>query len=511
VNLNPNTHINPRGPWLAWTGIALLLMLLHALSFRFVIDDAYISFRFAQNLVDGHGLAFNPGQPVEGYSNLLYVLLSALGIKLGIDPLLWGRFWSVLAMGGALAMIPAIVRLLAPEETTHHQVPGVVAQLVLACVGAVACWMLAGLETAFFTLFAVWAWRAALKRQTIFAALAGLLLVLTRPEGPALATLFMAWSLLPGRALAAVPSSRLQTWAGPALLILGTAAFFVWRYSYFGYWLPNTYFAKTGDLAGQLKTGWPYGLSFLLFYGASLTAVAVAAALRGGTSILRSAETLFSLGVVLFWFAYIVVVGGDMLGMFRFFVPVLPLLTTTVVALLSGTGWITRPRGAALTVLILAVVLLPASFFGKERRLVSIHMSEANLGGWFLAGDALAEQLPAGTSLALGPAGYIPYATGFKCWDFYGIVVEEIAHKDMAFTGQYAGHEKHDGDFILAQRPDIILLGNVDIVSRPGMRKVNLLEREKDIFYHPAFQNEYELDHLKLANGKYLQFFRRKF
>ena len=40
----------------------------------FDIDDAYISFRYAQNLLDGHGLVFNPGDPVEGYSNLLWVL-----------------------------------------------------------------------------------------------------------------------------------------------------------------------------------------------------------------------------------------------------------------------------------------------------------------------------------------------------------------------------------------------------------------------------------------------------
>jgi hypothetical protein len=45
-------------------------------------DDAYISFRYAQNLVEGHGLVYNPGERVQGYSNLLYTLLSALGIAL---------------------------------------------------------------------------------------------------------------------------------------------------------------------------------------------------------------------------------------------------------------------------------------------------------------------------------------------------------------------------------------------------------------------------------------------
>ncbi len=511
MNLNPNTSANGRIPWLIWTGAALLLTLLHALSFRFVIDDAFISFRFARNLADGLGLVFNPGQRVEGYSNLLYVLLSAAGLKLGADPLLWGRIWSTLAVGGTLAFLPGIVRLLAPEENAHRPLPGHVAQMVLAAVGAVACWMLGGLETALFAFFTTWAWRAAIKRQTIMAGIAGLLLVLTRPEGPALAAIFMVWALLPGRALTSVRSSRLQTWLGPVLLTAGTAAFFLWRHAYFGYWLPNTYYAKTGDLAGQLRTGWPYARGFLLYYGLPLLAAAAAAVLRGGTAILRTRDTLLSFGVIGFWFLYTVVIGGDMLGMFRFFVPLLPVFVTTVVTLLSGTGWLSRPRGAVLTALILMMALLPASFTGRERRLVSIHMSEANLGGWILAGDAMAAQLPPGSTIALGPAGYIPFVTGFVTWDFYGIVDPAIAHRDMPFDQGYAGHEKHDGTHIVAQRPDYILIGNVDITDQPRRNLIPPHVRELDIVKNPSFQREYEQIYIPVAGGKYLNMFRRRF
>ena len=44
------------------------------------LDDAFISFRYARNLVEGAGLVWNPGEPpVEGYSNFLWVLLLAVG------------------------------------------------------------------------------------------------------------------------------------------------------------------------------------------------------------------------------------------------------------------------------------------------------------------------------------------------------------------------------------------------------------------------------------------------
>src|SRR5690606_38133881 len=48
-------------------------------------DDAFISFRYAQNLVEGHGLVYNPGERVEGYTNFLWTVLAAGVIAFGGD------------------------------------------------------------------------------------------------------------------------------------------------------------------------------------------------------------------------------------------------------------------------------------------------------------------------------------------------------------------------------------------------------------------------------------------
>jgi hypothetical protein len=56
-------------------------------------DDAYISYRYALNLASGQGLVFNSGERVEGFSNLLYVLLLTPVAALGkADPK--GYFWA---------------------------------------------------------------------------------------------------------------------------------------------------------------------------------------------------------------------------------------------------------------------------------------------------------------------------------------------------------------------------------------------------------------------------------
>jgi hypothetical protein len=49
----------------------------HLSSSEWGLDNAYISYRYAENLVRGEGLVFNHGERVEGYSNFLYVLAVA--------------------------------------------------------------------------------------------------------------------------------------------------------------------------------------------------------------------------------------------------------------------------------------------------------------------------------------------------------------------------------------------------------------------------------------------------
>src|SRR5213594_3777575 len=52
-------------------------------------DDAWITYRYARNLSTGHGLVFNPGDanPTEGFTSILHVLISCVGLRAGIPPL----------------------------------------------------------------------------------------------------------------------------------------------------------------------------------------------------------------------------------------------------------------------------------------------------------------------------------------------------------------------------------------------------------------------------------------
>ena len=93
-------------PWLA------LLAWLSNVAW-FLCDDAFISFRYVRNLLEGHGLVFNPGEQVEGYTNFLWVLeLAAIWSIFGVRPEYAAAWLSVAyTIGTITAMLWWVVRL----------------------------------------------------------------------------------------------------------------------------------------------------------------------------------------------------------------------------------------------------------------------------------------------------------------------------------------------------------------------------------------------------------------
>ena len=83
----PDGPAHARAPErLVTPALPILPLTLLAWHNRFIQDDAYISFVYSRNLINGHGLAWITGDLVEGYTNFLWVLLISAASWLGIDP-----------------------------------------------------------------------------------------------------------------------------------------------------------------------------------------------------------------------------------------------------------------------------------------------------------------------------------------------------------------------------------------------------------------------------------------
>ena len=63
-------------------------------------DDAFISFRYAENFAAGNGLVFNAGERVEGFTNLSWTVLFGLIMSVGGEPVLVSVIlgWIAIAM-----------------------------------------------------------------------------------------------------------------------------------------------------------------------------------------------------------------------------------------------------------------------------------------------------------------------------------------------------------------------------------------------------------------------------
>ena len=96
---------------LATTQILVMLVLatvlvIHALAYYpYMPDDAFISFQYANRWATGFGLTWTDGAPVEGFSNLLWVLLLGCLSYFGLDIIEGARLLGIMCTIGTLCAL----------------------------------------------------------------------------------------------------------------------------------------------------------------------------------------------------------------------------------------------------------------------------------------------------------------------------------------------------------------------------------------------------------------------
>jgi len=338
---------------------------------RWTTDDAFISFRYAQNLVEGQGLVFNEGERVEAYSNFLWTLWIAAGLRLGAAAESWTYYW------GALFYLGSIGLLVLNHALLRRRLNLAPWLIPLAALGAAAhtdwsVFATCGLETALFGFlllagYLIVVWRI---DSPAWLAGAGLMLglaSLTRPEGILPALIVGCFVLLQGRPRI---KSALSYGVPFAVVFL---AFLIWRHGYYGEWLPNTFWAKSAYRSWYTQ-GWHYVALYFERYWPLLGAplfwiiAAIGGRLREFKGSVLLPQTALAAALALTYTLYVVRVGGDFMFA-RFLIPVTPFYL-----LLLESGWIVvfsrwRIQGLSVVAVVLAGLLLtPAPVSGTAWR-----------------------------------------------------------------------------------------------------------------------------------------------
>jgi len=467
----------------------LVLVVLHR---HFLHDDALIALRYARNLLDGNGLAWNPGERVEGYTNFLFVLLaSGLG-ALGLDLIVAVRAVNFAALA-CLALVFALV--LRSDRRADEPIAATIALALTLANAPLVAWAFGGLEgplLAALVAAGVAATQAQFRDgpQARLAAAGGLafgLAVLTRPD----AALFLgcaAGALILG---AARSERRRAAWSAAAML--SAAALVVlpqelWRLTYYGDWLPNTFYTKVTGLGGEALRG---GVFYVLIYLVRppftllLALAALVLALRDRE---RRREATYLAASVAVYLAYIVSVGGDHMPGSRLIVPLIPLFGFLVHlgagAALRGARLRTKATaGAALVGLLATQTVDPAP---------TIADPAAQLGT--VIGRHIRDAWPSGSLVALNTAGSTPYfAPNHRYIDMLGLNDRTIARRRIErirLPGQkMPGHGKGDGAYVLARAPDFIILGG----ARGALAGNPWFLSDLEIVENPSFAADYRL------------------
>jgi arabinofuranosyltransferase len=448
---------------------ALYLLLVRR--FDFVCDDAYITFQYARRLVEGHGLRFNAaGEPVQGYTDFLWVVWSALLRNVGLDPALGSRLTSV-ACG--LHVLARVMRL-ASAHAGGRRSAALAAGLLLAGLPPFAAWTSSGLGTvpvawASFLVFDHLAGGARPRpaRATAFAVVACLL----RADGVVYAAFAFAAAWLAGTperrrslARAAVPGG-----ATVAAVLLG---YFGWCAWYFGDWAPQTVRAKVTGSVLSWEQGAKYLATLAITFPSLWLALAVPRGRRDGGSALGGSAG----AVALAGYAWAGLVGGDWMPFGRFLVPVLPFLALSFGLRAAAPGSSGSPLFRPVLVAAVLLSSLPGAFDRPrvpQRVLERLHFRwndrtiSSELEFWARVrqnsrenaalGRALAAHTRPGDSIVLGAIGAVAYATDLFVYDRNGLVTKEVTEEAGPPVRRSPGHLRNvPRTFFLDDDPTIL-------------------------------------------------------
>jgi arabinofuranosyltransferase len=494
------------------------VFILHSIYLAVPAEDSFISFRFAKNLAEGYGLVWNIGQlPVEGFTNFLWVLICTLGTLAKFDIILFAQFFGITAGIFTLFYVFKISRQIGLNDTT-----ALLPCLFLAISGPFATWASSGMETNLFTLFIVGSayhsisfWKSGKSKSLNLSFLFCFLATLTRPEGFGIFLLMLFSHIIFYLKKEKLGRNKKPLIVGVLVYLVPFIIYFTWRYSYFGFLLPLTFYAKTGGTFHQWFRGLKYliyfSLHFILPFLPMLIYVfwkrknlvknkkfSIPEWLRKPLSS-SSFSLMFCALFCSVYIFYIILVGGDYMAMYRFFVPILPfiyILLTAGFNLMKNSGQTISNNSLAVIFILIALTSTIVQSTPLEKVLfhkpgithgqyqgVSTERWHSNrltrIGKFFNEYKKSDDE-----SLATDAIGAISFYSNLKVYDFHGLVDPVIAKMEFEDLGKgFPGHEKIDLLYTLSKQPTYFIFSR-EFSNEPAdypsySPKVNKLLREE--------------------------------
>ncbi len=460
----------------------LFILIIFALGccyhYPFLSDDSLISLRYVQRFIEGKGLTWNDGHPVEGYSNLLWILMISFLGKLGMNLIISARVLGIACSVGTLAVICSYFKTInVRKEYVFLTV------FLLVTTPCFTVWAIGGLEQPLYIFLLTLTLTEVSKiindknkGRVYFLSLWIGLLAITRPDGflfTILTTMFLIFIFRKSKK----GLIRVFVFAGmiPALFLLGQLLF---RYNFYGELVPNTALVKVKITLHHVVRGGFY--VFKSFFGTLLFS---SLGLYCLFYLVYKKKNLFGFYLLLnvvVWTAYIVTVGGDIFPAFRHYYVVLILLVFAIIFGLNEMQFRFKTKMTRIGFIVLLLInpfiqlLIPDNHYAIEERW---EFRGLNLG------KTLKNTFPETTLIAVTAAGCIPYASELPTVDMLGLNdYYTPRHPPKNFGTGMLAHELGDASYVLGRNPDII------IYHMGAVPRFNVGDQMKN---NPVFINNY--------------------
>lgn len=447
------------------------LILYSATFLPFLADDALISLRYAQNLLDGQGLIWTPGLAVEGYSNLSWILAVAGLGTVGIDLIWAARLLSALLYISILSVNYLYWR---PQLTDVNRQFFYLAQFAFAFSATTGVWLVGGLEQPLVAACIAWSLYFLLKDQKqidvsqsqpvlsgvsalwgafskplLFSSLALGGLCSTRPDSPLVCVCF-ALALFIINGFNAKTFFRCSVLAIFPLLVVGGQLAF--RLSYYGEWVAMPALIKVQPSLTSVMIGLLY-VSAGLFYLAPFSYYCLRGILSGFRSEHRPLVIVTSTTLVV-WLIYLVLIGGDIFPAFRHFTLVSVFLSFSFPVLQYYFSMHNKIQFSFRQISLMALLYIGMQWLNPSTAFARGHL-------WVWDGQVIAKAMQQGfgdkkPKVAVDAAGALPYWSQYPSLDMLGLNDYHIAHAAPSTTIKYVGHQFGDGVYVMQQQPDIV-------------------------------------------------------
>lgn len=423
--------------------------------FSFTKDDAFITFRYAKNLANGNGIVFNRrSRPVEGYSNFLWVILSTIPILLNIDVVLYTKVFSM------ILSVLTIIMLFKFANLFYEKKWALIAPLLYTLYYPFHLWTVGCLETPLLVLLIIcvmyFAYKETMENKLYpkYSIIFSTLYSLARIDGIIYIIGFEGCLIIYYLWLHKDKTLFIQRLI--SITIIGSlySIYFVWRWTYYGYMFPNTFYIKRSS--SIISASAIEYISLFLIFTAPIFLFMIFGTYKTAFKEKNFKKLIFLIVPVVINFLITLNLKQFNAGQgFRYILPAMPFIITISIDFfktlkhkqINYTGRfklisIIKHYFPFFLTFSLIIIPISAPLVHKNVTFNDVNEKHYLLGKWFkkyVDDDEL---------VAYIDMGVVPYYSDLDFVDMWGVVDEEVAHEGFSV------------EYILDQEPAFIMFKN---------------------------------------------------